>query len=217
MPAVSSLSMAAAPGLSHLGLPLHGIEVTVWALSTAPLTGAVLEMSPRDLRLLVSGDVTLGSVLELELRSEPYDFTCSIRGQVHWRIEGEGAIALGVFLNRALPHEVVGPYWSDLRKELRYDCDWSCQLYSPRRRRTHSACLLNYSRSGVLLASDFPAVAGDELSLLDASRPDSQPIVTGVVRWQAPHFGIQKLLGCELTQDDGVRMAAYLRSVRGGA
>jgi hypothetical protein len=217
MPAVSSSPMIAAPGLSHLGLPLHGIDVTVWAPSSAPLTGAVLEMSPRDLKLRLSGEVTLGSVLELELRSEPYEFTCSIRGQVHWRIEGEGAIGIGVFLNRALPHEVVEHFWSDLRKELRYECDWSCQVYSPRRRRTHAACLLNYSRSGVLLATDFPAVAGDELSVLDASRPDSQAIVTGVVRWQAPHFGIQKMLGCELQQDDGARMAAYLRSVRGGA
>lgn len=215
MTGVSSSPTAAPPGLSRLGLPLHGIDVTVWALSVEPLAGAVLEMSPRDLKLQLNGDVPLGSVLELELRSDLYDFNCSIRGQVHWRTEQDGVIGLGVFLNRALPHEVVGHYWSDLRKELRYECDWSCRLYSPRRRRMHSACLLNYSRSGVLLASDFSAAAGDELSVVDASRPDSQPIVTGVVRWIAPHFGSQKLLGCELPQDDGVRMAAYLRSLRG--
>lgn len=217
MPGVSSLPTASAPGLSHLGLPLHGIDVTVWALSAAPLAGGVLEMSPRDLKLQLNGDVPIGTVLELELRSELHCFSCSIRGQVHWRVEQDGASALGVFLNRALPHEVVGHYWSDLRKELRYECDWSCQIYASRRRRTHSACLLNYSRSGVLLASDYPASGGDEVSLVDASRPDSHPIVSGVIRWIAPHFGNQKLLGCELPQDEGMRMAAYLRSMRGGA
>lgn len=208
--------MIAASGLSRFGLPLPGIEATLWAPACAPVHGAILEMSPRDLKLRINGTIQLGSMVELELRSTQFEFSYSVRGQVHWRSDHAETDVIGMFLNRALPQDVVGHFWSDLRKELRYDCDWSCQLYSPRRRRTHSACLLNYSRSGMLLASDFPAVSGDEIALLDASRPDSRPIVEGIVRWQAPFARGQETLGCELPEEDGVRLAAYLRSVRGG-
>ncbi len=217
MPALRSSPTVAASRLSDFGLPLHGLEATLWAPSCAPVGGAILEMSPRDLKLQIDGIVQLGTMVELELRSTLFDFSCSVRGQVHWQLDHPERFVVGVFLNRALSYDVVGHYWSDLRKELRYDCDWSCRLYSPRRRRTHSACLLNYSRSGILIASDFPAVSGDEIALIDASRPDTRPIVSGIVRWQAPHAGNQELLGCELPEEDGVRLSAYLRSLRGGA
>lgn len=201
----------AGPLAGETEIPLDGIETTIWTTGAPPLRGGVLEMSPRDLKLRVRGAVPCGSVVELELHSPVYEFHFSVRGQVHWRQPIGHYTISGVFLHQALPQEIAGRFWSDLRKELRYACDWPC-LLRHRRRRTVPGQLLNYSRSGVLLTCTEPIASGEPVELLDPAQPQGPPVVNGTVRWQSQHAPNQQFLGCELPDELGVRLAAYLRS-----
>jgi len=191
-------------------VPLEGIEAQLWSAGAPPISGRVLEISPRDLKLQLLGDVKAGHIVDLEIFSRAHDFHFSVRGQLHWRQPGTAHTIAGVFLHRALTHEVVAPYWSDLRKEIRYPCDWTCLLR--RRRRTARVQLLNYSRCGCLIAGRDPLSNGEEVVLLDPSHAEAPPIVTGVVRWQSQHTPTEYLIGCELPDDHGLRISAYLRT-----
>lgn len=205
-------TVLAGPSAGAAVVPLDGIEATLWTAGAPPVNGRVLEMSPRDLKLQLFGDVKAGHIVELEVFSRLHGFHFSVRGQLHWRQPRSSNTIAGVFLHRALPHDVVGPFWSDLRKELRYECDWTCLIQLRRRRRTAPAQLLNYSRSGFLMACREPLTAGDEVSLLDPSHPQAAPIVTGIIRWQSQHTPVEQLIGCELPEDHGLRISAYLRT-----
>lgn len=193
-------------------VPLDGIEATLWTAGAPPVRGSVLEMSPRDLKLQLYGDVKAGHIVELEVFSRQYGFHFSVRGQLHWRQSATATTIAGVFLHRALSHEVVGPFWSDLRKELRYNCDWTSLILPRRRRRAFSAQLLNYSRSGLLMACRDPLSNGDEIAVLDPAHANGAPIVSGIVRWQSQHTPVEQLIGCELPEDHGLRISAYLRT-----
>lgn len=202
----------AGPAYGDTAMPLNGIEVTLWSAGAPPVSGAILEMSPRDLKLQLRGDVKAGSIVELEVHSCQHDFHFSVRGQLHWRQPlGANTIA-GVFLHRALSHEVVRPFWSDLRKELRYACDWTCLIQFKRRRRAISGYLLNYSRSGVLIATRERIAGGEEVAILDPTPTSPATIVTGIVRWNGQNSPSEQLIGCELPEDHGVRIAAYLHT-----
>jgi hypothetical protein len=196
---------------SSAALPLPGIEATLWTAGTPPISGGILEMSPRDLMLRLRGDVKAGHIVDVEVHSALHGFNFSVRGQLHWRRPGGSTTIAGVFLHRALPHDVVGPFWSDLRKELRYGCDWTCMVHVKRRRRTIDAQLLNYSRSGFLMSCRESIASGEELAVLDPSQSHGAPIVTGIVRWQSQHSN-EQLIGCELPEDHGLRISAYLRT-----
>jgi len=213
MQVASDALMLLPPGLSDPSMPIDGIHVTAWVPGAMPVAGTVLEMSPRDLKLLLEDDLPPGSIVELELTSPLHEFSVAVRGVAHWRQPDDSGTLVGIFLNSALPHDVVGHYWSDLRKELRYPCAWSCGLYLPRQRRNHRATLLNYSRSGLMLQTDAAIHEQDLLHLTDALPVDAVPIVTGVVRWRTPRTPGNCLLGCELHDEQGQRLAAYLRSV----
>jgi hypothetical protein len=202
----------AGPAYGDAAMPLHGIDVTLWSAGAPPVSGTILEMSPRDLKLQLRGDVKAGSIVELEVFSRLHDFNFSVRGHLHWRQPlGPNTIA-GVFLHRALSHEVVSPFWSDLRKELRYACDWPCLLQQRRRRRIISGHLLNYSRSGVLIACRERLGGGEDVAVLDPSQSNPTTIVTGFVRWNSQNSPSEQLIGCELPEDHGVRVAAYLHT-----
>jgi hypothetical protein len=213
MRVASDALMLLPPGLTDASMPLDGIHVTAWVPGAMPVAGAVLEMSPRDLKLLLEEDLPAGSIVELELVSPVHEFSVAIRGVAHWRQVDESGALVGVFLNSALPHDVVGHYWCDLRKELRYACEWSCGLYLPRQRRRQRATLLNYSRSGLMLETDAVVHEQDPIQLADATSLEAVPIVTGVVRWRTPRAPGIFVLGCELHDEQGQRLAAYLRSV----
>jgi hypothetical protein len=213
MQVASDALMLLPPGLSDASMPLDGIHVTAWVPGAMPVAGSVLEMSPRDVKLVLDEDLPPGSIIELELTSSLHEFSVAIRGVAHWRHADESGAVVGVFLNSALPHDVVGHYWCDLRKELRYACEWSCGLYLPRQRRRHRATLLNYSRSGLMLETDAAVHEQDQIQLADAAPLDAPPIVTGVVRWRTPRAPGIFILGCELHDEQGQRLAAYLRSV----
>ena len=213
MRVASDALMLLPPGLTDDSMPLDGIHVTAWVPGAMPVAGTVLEMSPRDLKLLLEDDLPPGSIIELELASPLHEFSVAIRGIIHWRQVSESGTVVGVFLNSALPHDVVGHYWCDLRKELRYACEWSCALQLPRQRRRHQATLLNYSRSGLMVETEAAVHEQDAISLADAALPDATPIVTGVVRWRTPRAPGTFVLGCELHDEQGQRLAAYLRSV----
>ena len=202
----------AGPAGGDTAMPLHGIEATLWSAGTPPVGGTILEMSPRDLKLRLLGDVKAGSIVDLEIFSGLHGFNFSVRGQLHWRQPSGANTIAGVFLHRALSHEVVGPFWSDLRKELRYACDWTCLVQHRRRRRTINAQLLNYSRSGILFACREAISSGEEIAVLDPSQSHAAAIVSGIVRWQSQHGGAEQLLGCELPEDHGLRVSAYLRT-----
>ncbi|MFO1095118.1 MAG: hypothetical protein U0992_17700 [Planctomycetaceae bacterium] len=193
-------------------VPLDGIETTLWTAGAPPIRGSVLEMSPRDLKLQLYGDVKAGHIVDLEVFSRVYGFHFSVRGQLHWRQAGTASTIAGVFLHRALPHDVVGPFWSDLRKELRYNCDWTCLILPRRRRRSFSAQLLNYSRSGFLMACRDALSNGEDLAVLDPSHANGAAIVSGIVRWQSQHTPSETLVGCEVPEDHGLRISAYLRT-----
>jgi hypothetical protein len=202
----------AAPAHGDVAMPLHGIDVTLWSAGAPPISGTVLEMSPRDLKLQLRADVKAGSIVELEVYSRLHGFNFSVRGQLHWRQPvGTNTIA-GVFLYRALSHEVVSPFWSDLRKELRYPCDWACLIQQKRRRRSNPARLLNYSRSGVLIACRERLAGGDEISVLDPSQSNPTSIVSGIVRWISQNMRTEQLIGCELPEDHGLRVSSYLQT-----
>lgn len=205
------LDLAGPPG-GDTAMPLQGIEATLWSAGAPPVGGTILEMSPRDLKLRLAGDIEAGSIVDLEVFSALHGFNFSVRGQLHWRQPSGASTVAGIFLHRALPHDVVGPFWSDLRKELRYACDWTCLILHKRRRRTVGAKLLNYSRSGILVAAREVIPAGDEVAVLDPSQSHAAAIVSGVVRWQSQHGLNQQLLGCELPDDHGLRVSAYLRT-----
>jgi hypothetical protein len=213
MPVASETAVCAMPGLGDPSMPLDGIDVIAWVPGAMPISGVVLEMSPRDLKLQLDEGVATGSVVELELSSTEHGFSIAIRGVVHWRRPGESGCLAGVFLNSALPHDVVGHFWCDLRKELRYACDWKCGLHLPRQRRNHGATLLNYSRSGLMLETDADAFEQDVIGITDPDPQDPTPIVTGFVRWRTQHAPGRRLLGCELHEEQGQRLAAWLRSV----
>lgn len=202
----------AGPAYGDVAMPLQGIDVTLWSAGAPPVAGTILEMSPRDLKLQLHGDVKAGSIVDLEVYSRLHDFNFSVRGHLHWRQPmGMNTIA-GIFLHRALSHEVVSPFWSDLRKELRYACDWSCLVQFKRRRRAVTAHLLNYSRSGVLIACRERISGGEEISLLDPAPSNPALIVSGVARWNSQNAPDEQLIGCEVPEDHGVRIAAYLHT-----
>jgi hypothetical protein len=202
----------AEPASGQTAMPLPGIEATLWTAGAPPISGAVLEMSPRDLKLRLRGDVKAGNIVDVEVFSREHRFNFAVRGQLHWRQPGGISTIAGVFLHRALPHDVVGPFWSDLRKEIRYDCDWTCLISYKRRRRTIDAQLLNYSRSGFLMACRESIASGEEIAVLDPSQSHGAAIVSGIVRWQSQHSPGEQLLGCELPEDHGLRISAYLRT-----
>ena len=203
-------------GAPHIptGMTLDGVDATVWAPSSAPVGGQIVEMSPRDLKLYVTGYVKLGTVVELELTSRLFGFSTSVRGQVHWRENTSEGTVVGMFLYRALPHEVVGHFFADLRKELRYDCRWQCGLYTPRSRQTDDARLINYSRSGLLIEAQRSVPESDEVKLFDTNRPEVGIIASGAVCWQTTQGSNRALLGCAMPDEQGVRLSEYLRSSR---
>jgi hypothetical protein len=189
--------------------PIVGVKAVMWIDGAAPARGNVFEMSPRDIKLCLAPRLELGGLVELELLSDVHGFTVCARGIVHWRQPHPVGWQVGVFLRQPLPNEVVTPCWSELRKELRYPCQWPCRLVSPRRR-PHDGVILNYSRSGLLVEAHAPVAGGDELSLLDPFA--GQPLLVGVVRWRSQPEPGRYLIGCELPDEDGVRLAAYLRA-----
>ncbi len=213
MPFSSDTALLALPGAGDAIMPLDGIQVTAWIAGAMPIAGTVLEMSPRDLKLQLEEGLAAGSIVELELSSPEYGFSIAIRGVAHWKHAVESGVQVGVFLNSALPHDVVGHYWCDLRKELRYPCEWTCGLQRPRQRRSHRATLLNYSRSGLMLETDVALYERDVIGVADAAPQDTVPIVTGIVRWRTLRTSGRWLLGCEVLDEQGQRLAAYLRSV----
>jgi hypothetical protein len=213
MPFASDIALLATPGLGDPSMPLDGIEVTAWVPGAMPIAGTVLEMSPRDLKLLLNEDLATGSIVELELSSSENGFSFAVRGVAHWRQTDESGSQVGVFLNSALPHDVVGHFWCDLRKELRYPCEWDCGLYLPRQRRNRRATLLNYSRSGLMLETDADVYEQDSVWITDAAHPHPASVVTGVVRWRIERMPGRCLLGCEMPDEQGQRLAAWLRSV----
>jgi hypothetical protein len=201
------------PGFEDVSTPPVGLCVTVWVNGSLPLTGTVLEMSPRDLKIQLDDDLAPGSMLELELSSLEFGFCTALRGVVHWRLLDADQPVAGVFLNSALPHSVVGHYWADLRKELRYPCEWPCGVRCVRVGRRCDAMLLNYSRSGLMVEVHGRILEDDVLSLVDSAPLELAPIVAGTVRWRSPIGDQRCLLGCELPDEQGQRLAAYLRSV----
>lgn len=201
------------PGFEDVSTPPVGLSVTAWVDGSLPRTGTVLEMSPRDLKVRVDDDLAAGSMVELELSSTEYGLGTALRGVVHWRqLDAEGPV-VGIFLNSALPHLIVGHYWADLRKELRYPCDWPCAVRVPRDVRPCAATLLNYSRSGLMVEVEARAAEQPLVCLIDSAPLDLAPIVQGVVRWRSQIRSDRCLLGCELPDEQGQRLAAYLRSV----
>jgi hypothetical protein len=209
---LSQRRSTAAHGRTDTGIPIHGLEAALWAPGCDMIRGKVLEISPRDLKLEIAGSLKLGTAAEVVLTSAQFEFTTQLRGQVHWREPAGELQRIGIFLHRALLHEVVSHFWGDLRKELRYACEWPCLVSTRRGRRIHNGTLLNYSRTGVLVRCAYAPADGEEIALLDPVHPDALAIVTGTTRWRSPHETGQWLLGCELPDDHGVRLASYLRT-----
>lgn len=201
------------PGFEDVGTPPVGLCVTAWVNGSLPLTGTVLEMSPRDLKVRLDDDLAPGSMVELELSSSEFGFCTALRGVVHWRQMGSEPPVVGIFLNSALPHSVVGHYWADLRKELRYPCEWRCGVRGDRGGRPRDATLFNYSRSGLMVAVQGRLYEHEALWLIDSTPLELAPVVQGMVRWRSQISQDRCLLGCELPDEQGQRLAAYLRSV----
>ncbi len=204
------IEAASIPGCGAADAPIIGVEAVVWIDGVPPARSRVVEMSPRDVKLCLTQRLELGGLVDLELLSDVYGFTVCARGIVHWRQPHGDGWQVGVFLRQPLPNEVVTPCWSDLRKELRYPCEWPCRMLSARQRRFRDGTILNYSRSGLLVEARAPVVSGEELSLLDPFT--AQPLVVGVARWQSQPDRGRHLIGCELPDEEGVRLAAYLRA-----
>lgn len=203
------LDSVTAPGIEG-ALP---IQALAWVEGSAPEQGVVVELSPRDVKVAFPRPLKLGSLVEFELSSSLYGFSIAIHGLVHWREQVSGQWVLGAFLNQTLPENVVQHCWSDLRKELRYDCQWSCELLGPRDRRSTPAKLLNYSRSGAMIQSTRAAGRGEELMVVDPASTDKPILVSGIVRWVSQAENGDALLGCELPDNQGSRLAAYLRTM----
>lgn len=189
------------------------IEARAWIAGSAPELGSVVELSPRDVRIEFSRPLKLGSLVEFELSSSLYGFSVAVHGLIHWRAQVHGKWLLGAFLSRTLPDNVVHFCWSDLRKELRYDCRWDCELITPRDRRTRPARLLNYSRGGAMIQSARATPRGEEVLVVDPTSTDKPVLVRGVVRWVSQAEDGDALLGCELPENQGSRLAAYLRTI----
>ncbi len=189
------------------------IQALAWIAGSAPEQGSVTELSPRDVKIEFSRPLKLGSLVEFELSSSLYGFSVAVHGLVHWRRQVDGKWLLGAFLNQALPENVVHHCWSDLRKELRYDCRWDCQLLTPRDRRTHTATLINYSRGGAMIQSAWSAPRGEEVLLVDPDSCEKPVLVRAIVRWITQAENGEALLGCELPDNQGSRLAAYLRTI----
>jgi len=193
------------------GMPLEGIDVTAWAAGIAPFLGQVIEMSPRDLKVLVSDPLPPGTIVDLEVTTSLTDSTASVRGLVHWQVSRPDGWWLGIFLNSTLPRDTVAPYWSDLRKELRYDCQWPCAIHQTRPTSHHDGTLLNYSRSGLLIESERPARFEERITL--STRGDRSPVIHAIVRWHTRNDAGRSLIGCEVDDEQGLRLARFLQTV----
>jgi hypothetical protein len=189
------------------------IQALAWIAGSAPEQGSVIELSPRDVKIEFSRPLKLGSLVEIELSSSLYGFSVAVHGLIHWRAPMNNKWLAGAFLNQTLPENVIQHCWSDLRKELRYDCRWDCELLTARDRRGHAAALLNYSRSGAMIQSTQPAARGDEVLVVDPGSFEKPVLVRGIVRWVTQGEDGSALLGCELPDDQGSRLAAYLRTI----
>lgn len=189
------------------------IQALAWIAGAEPEHGNVVELSPRDVMIELSRPLKLGSLVEFELSSALYGFSIAVHGLIHWRSRANGRWLLGAFLNQALPDDVVSHCWSDLRKELRYDCRWDCELLIPRDRRARDATLLNYSRSGAMIQTAQSVNRGEEVLVVDPDSSEKPILVRGIVRWLTQAECGDALLGCELPESQGVRLAAYLRTV----
>lgn len=189
------------------------IQALAWITGSPPERGSVTELSPRDVKMEFSRPLKLGSLVEIELSSSLYGFSLAVHGLIHWRARAGDQWLLGAFLNQDLPENVIHHCWSDLRKELRYDCRWECELLTLSDRRTHPAVLLNYSRCGAMIRTAKPAARGEELLVVDPNSAEKPALAQGIVRWTTQAEEGAALLGCELPDDQGSRLAAYLRTI----
>lgn len=189
------------------------IQALAWIAGSNAEQGSVTELSPRDVKIEFSRPLKLGSLVEIELSSSLYGFSVAVHGLIHWREHTNGTWLVGAFLNQTLPDNVIQHCWSDLRKELRYDFRWDCELLVHRDRQRHPATLLNYSRSGAMIQSARHAAKGEEVLVVDPGSAEKPALVRGIVRWVTQGEDGAALLGCELPDDQGSRLAAYLRTI----
>lgn len=207
------LGSMTAPAAAETASSTTPIQALAWIPGSTSEQGNVTELSSRDVKVELSRPLKLGSLVEFELSSSQYGFSVAVHGVIHWCQQVEGKWVLGAFLNQDLPENLVSHCWSDLRKELRYDCRWDCEFLTPRDRRNCGATLLNYSRCGAMIQSARSVPKGDELLIVDPESCEKPVLVRGIVRWVTNAGNGDALLGCELPEGQGSRLAAYLRTI----
>jgi hypothetical protein len=206
-------SMTAPTVAADSALPTTPIQALAWLQGSTSEQGNVTELSRRDVKVVFSRPLKLGSLVEFELSSALYGFSVAVHGLIHWCEPVDGKWVLGAFLNQDLPENVISHCWSDLRKELRYDCRWDCALLTPRDRRDRKATLLNYSRSGAMIQSARSVPKGEDVLVVDPESCEKPALVRGIVRWVTNAGNGDALLGCEFPEGQGSRLAAYLRTI----
>lgn len=169
-----------------------------------PLTVArPLDITPLDIRCLVSGNPQIGDPLHVELNEPGFPAT-SVSGVVHWKSPCRGGHEIGVYLPTGLPAELSDRRTHDQRKSNRYPCRISGELVAGVDER--AACsVVNYSFDGLAIQMQRLCNVASSMTFEWTEEQTVQQI-SGHVLWQ-----IRKpeglMLGCQLAPASGYRLA----------
>lgn len=183
-----------------------GVSVFHNTPGSAPLTGSLIQLAPKDVLFVTSKHYPPGTMLQLHLYSDQHDLETVTLGMVHWSAEVEGRSQCGVFLRSVLPQEWLDHYWDDLRKELRFDGQWLLRAWPDDAEERLDVVVGNYSRNGAQFLTRHRMNTGDAICI---GTPDNH--VRAVVRWCGEADRDCFRVGCQLERDSGVRLASILR------
>jgi hypothetical protein len=164
-------------------------------------------MSMLDLRMMVDEALQVGELVHVDLQPENWPGVIPAAGMVHASEATIGGQLLGVFLSEPLPADFAAACWLEMRRELRYPCNWPIWVRFGAERRLFTGMLRNYSRSGLQLQVARPVRKGETVTIVG-----DEPLVDGVVRWAAPHRGNSTVVGCAAPPGSGLKLALRLQT-----
>ncbi|MFK7819624.1 MAG: hypothetical protein AB8G99_12970 [Planctomycetaceae bacterium] len=175
------------------------------------INASVLEIAPRELKLLTSTFCPRWVSVGIRLQSALDGVDALVLGVVHWIQRVEDGWQIGIWLDEEVAECIVSSFWQDMRRELRYEVNWGAVAQFPDGAR-HAIQITNYSLNGMRFVSSNAIANANEFLLWNSFDPCAA-VTCGVTSWSSASASQRYIVGCNLSDEGGFALARAFTEV----
>lgn len=165
----------------------------------------ILAIAPRELRVKVPVFCPRWTSVGIRLSNRFIELDSVAFGEVHWFKRSDTEWELGIWLDEELDESVVGAYWQDMRRELRYEVNWGAVAQWPDGDRK-AIRITDYSLSGMSFNCSSTITSRSEF-LIWKSYDTGPAVASGIASWTTASAASRHIVGCRLPGNTGYELA----------